>query len=181
MTNIRTFCAVALIASSSLGFELLQTSVLSALYFNNLVYVTVTIALLGFGTSGVVVSVLQRKLGNPERLAAFCAAGLAVSIILCIYLASALPGAFPLVSAAFKMIVSYFILAVPFVFAGGALSLLFMCHGRHIFGLYFADLAASALAAILFSLLLQPLGGPGFVWACSATALPAFLVLAPAV
>ena len=41
--NLRVCVFVALIASASLGFELLQTPVLSALYFNNVVYMTVTI------------------------------------------------------------------------------------------------------------------------------------------
>ena len=53
--------AVAAIAGSTLGFELLQTRVLSALYFNHVVYVTVTIALMGFGISGVVISLVGRK------------------------------------------------------------------------------------------------------------------------
>jgi len=175
----RVFCAVALVASSSLGFELLQTRVLSALYYNNIVYMTVTIALLGFGLSGVLASVLYRRLEHTEQLAAFCCGALSVAIILCLFAASALPGALPTVDPVSKMIVSYFILVIPFVFAGGALSLLFMCYGMSIFGLYCVDLCASAIAAILFSLLLRPLGAAGFAWACSAAALAALAVQAP--
>ena len=176
--NPRTFCVVSLVAASSLGFELLQTKVLSALYLNNLVYMTVTIALMGLGLSGVLVSVLYRRLRKPERLAAFCCAGLAASIVLCLPAASSLPGIFPKGDPIYKMIVSYFILVIPFIFSGGALSLLFMCHGKSIFGLYSADLVASAFAAVLFSLALQPLGAPGFAWACSAGAFAAFLIQA---
>ena len=140
--SLRICVFVALIASASLGFELLQTRVLSALYFNNVVYMTVTIALLGFGMSGVMASVLQRRVANTDRVAVLCAAGLGLSIPLCILLASALPGFFPKIPALYKMIVSYFILVIPFVFAGGALSLVFMGHGKRIFVLYFADLGA---------------------------------------
>ena len=70
----------------------------------------------------------------------------------------------PQVPSLYKMIASYFILVIPFLFAGGALSLIFMGHGKRIFALYFADLCASAVAAILFSLLLRPLGGANFAW-----------------
>jgi MFS family permease len=180
-TSPRIFCAVALVASSSLGFELLQTRVLSALYFNNLVYMTVTIALLGFGFSGVLASVMYRRLKNPERQAALCCAGLSVSIILCLCAASALPGMLPGATPELKMIISYFILIIPFVFAGAAISLLLMCHGNSVFGLYCADLGASALAAILFSLLLRPLGPARLAWAYSASAAAALVLQAPVV
>jgi hypothetical protein len=93
--SLRVCVFVALIASASLGFELLQTRVLSALYFNNVVYMTVTIALLGFGMSGVLASVLQRRLANTDRLAVLCAAGLGLSIPPCLCVASALPGMMP--------------------------------------------------------------------------------------
>ena len=63
------------------------------------------------------------------------------------------------------MIISYFVLVVPFLFAGAALSLIFMGHGKNIFRLYFADLCASAIAAILFGVLLLPLGGYNFALA----------------
>lgn len=176
--SLRVCVFVALVASASLGFELLQTRVLSALYFNNVVYMTVTIALLGFGMSGVMASVLQRRMANANRLAVLCAAGLGLSIPLCILLASALPGVFPQIPALYKMILSYFILVIPFVFAGGALSLIFMGYGKRIFALYFADLCASAVAAILFSLLLWPLGGANFAWLCAAAAFAAFVIMA---
>jgi hypothetical protein len=177
--NVRVCLFVALVASASLGFELLQTRVLSALYFNNVVYMTVTIALLGFGMSGVMASVLQRRVTDTDRLAVLCAACLGLSIPLCILVASALPELFPMVPALYKMIASYFILVIPFVFAGGALSLVFMGHGKRIFALYFADLSASAVAAIFFSLLLWPLGGANLAWLCAAAAFAAFVVLAP--
>jgi hypothetical protein len=175
----RTFAVVALVAAASMGFELVQTRVLSALYFNNLVYMTVTIALLGFGVSGVLAAILYRRLRGPEDAAALLCGGLGLSIPLCLCAASSLPGAFPEVNPVIKMIVSYFILVVPFVCGGGALALTFMRYGSAIFGLYWADLSASAATAVLFSLLLRPLGAPDFAWLCSAAAVAAFALAAP--
>ena len=56
-------------ALAALCLELVQTRVLSVLYYNNIVYLTVTVALGGFGISGVFVSIFSRKLKNPEKLA----------------------------------------------------------------------------------------------------------------
>ncbi len=180
-SGYRTYLFVALVAAASIGFELLQTRVLSALYFDNVVYMTVTIALLGYGISGVMASILERRVENPDRIAVLCSAGFAVSVVVCIHIASALPGAFPRVPAVYKMIISYFVLVVPFMFAGAALSLIFMGHGKSIFGLYFADLCASAIAAVLFSVLLWPLGGYNFAWLCAAAGVIAFALRAPGV
>jgi spermidine synthase len=178
-SGLRLCIFVVLVASASLGFELLQTRVLSALYFNNVVYMTVTIALLGYGISGVLSSLLYHRIVNPDRIAAYCAAGMAISMLFSIYVASSLPAILQGIPALYKMILSYFLLVIPFLFSGGALSLIFMSHGKDIFGLYFLDLVASALVIVLFGLLLWPVGGPNFVWICAAVSLSAFLLQLP--
>jgi len=48
-------------ALAALALELIQTRVLSVLYYNNIVYLTVTVALLGFGISGVFVSIFPES------------------------------------------------------------------------------------------------------------------------
>ena len=155
--------AVAAIAGSTLGFELLQTRVLSALYFNHVVYATVTIALMGFGISGVVISLVGRKvLANAQKLAALFTGGLAVGMFLCLYVASHLPEMFGSVSSIVKLFLSYIVLVIPFLCAGAALGLLFMANGARIHKLYMIDLVASAFAALAFCLLLRPLGAANF-------------------
>jgi hypothetical protein len=72
--------AVACIAGATMGIELVQTRVLSYLYYNHVVYLTVTIALLGFGVSGVLVSLFSKRLKDTDGLASGFAGLFAVSI-----------------------------------------------------------------------------------------------------
>src|SRR4051812_4814795 len=84
--------AVGAIAGATLGFELLQTKVLSALYYNHVVYLTVAIALMGFGISGVLISLAgKRLLSNARRLATLATGALAVSMFVCLAAASHVP------------------------------------------------------------------------------------------
>ena len=44
--GLSTYILVACVAGSSLGLELIQTRILSFLYYNHVAYITVTVALL---------------------------------------------------------------------------------------------------------------------------------------
>jgi spermidine synthase len=170
--------AVGAIAGATIGFELLQTKVLSALYYNHAVYVTVAIALMGFGISGVVVALLgTRLLDRARRLAALCAAALAVSMFASLGIASHVPDWLGGLPPSAKLMISYAILVVPFLFAGSSIGLLFMANGARIHTLYMVDLVLSAAFVLAFCLLLEPLGAAGFAWACIGTALAASLLL----
>lgn len=172
---------VALVAGATIGLELVQTRVLSVLYYNHVVYLTVTIALMGFGISGVAVSLAAGGIHHPERLIGRLLLGFAVSVATCIALASRvplwIPGAGPIV----KLSISYLVLVVPFVFSGAVLGLIFMTQSRRVHALYGADLAASALVVILFGLAFQHLGANGFILACALAALLAYLLFGAAV
>lgn len=66
--GLSTYMLVACVAGSSLGLELIQTRILSFLYYNHVAYITVTVALLGFGISGVLVSLFSSRSLHPERM-----------------------------------------------------------------------------------------------------------------
>lgn len=170
--------AVGAIAGATIGFELLQTKVLSALYYNHAVYVTVAIALMGFGISGVAISLAgARLLPKARNLAALCAAGLAAGMFLSLGIASHVPTWLGDLPPATKLILSYAILVVPFLFAGAAIGFLFMANGTRIHTLYMVDLVVSAAFVLGFVLLLEPLGAAGFAWTCIGVALAASLIL----
>jgi len=60
---------MAICSASGIAIELVLTRVLSVMYWQSLVYVVITIALLGFGASGTVLAIapaLQR--GNLKTL-----------------------------------------------------------------------------------------------------------------
>jgi spermidine synthase len=171
----KTF-VVACIAGATMGIELVQTRVLSYLYFNHVVYLTVTIALLGFGMSGVLVSLMSTRIVAVERAISKAIALFAFSIPISMFLASSLPSVLPMMGPIYKLILSYLFLIPPFMFAGSALGLLFMSNAERMYQLYFADLAASAVGALCFVFMLQPLGAGGLIWLCVGGAFLGYVI-----
>ena len=143
----RLYLVVFCVAFATLALELLQTRVLSFLFWNHVVYLTVTVALLGFGISGVLVSLLSRRVVNPDHWAALSLGGFAVSSFVSLRFVSFVPQIFPagrtISGTAIQLLVCYGVMVVPFLFSGTTLGLLFMAHARRIHRLYFTDLAAS--------------------------------------
>ena len=174
--ELKTSAVVACIAGSTMGVELVQTRMLSYLYYNHVVYLTVTVALLGFGVSGVLVSLFSKKIADVDSLASVFAGGFAVSVPISLTIAGHLPQVAPLAPPLLKLMLSYLLLVPPFMLAGATLGLLFMRNSARMYAIYFADLVASALSAMAFVFLLRPLGGGNFIWLCTAVALLGFLI-----
>jgi spermidine synthase len=171
----KSYVLVACTAAASLGLELIQTRILSFLYYNHVVYLTVTIALLGFGISGVLVSLFASRSSRPLRMISLLAGGFVVSSFACLAAVSRIPGYFPQASTTDKLILSYVALTTPFLFSGGVVGWVFMLGARSIGRLYATDLACSSGAVIAFLLLLWPLGADWFVWICTGIALIGFI------
>jgi hypothetical protein len=169
------YALVGCVAAASLGLELMQTRILSFLYYNHVVYLTVTIALLGFGISGVFVSLFGARTAHPERMISLLAAGFAVSAFGCLGVVSRIPGWFPEAPTTAKLVVSYIALTIPFLFSGAVLGWTFMVRAQSIGRLYALDLACSSGAVMAFLLLLWPLGGDWFLWLSTGLGLAGFL------
>ena len=160
----------------ALGLELIQTRILSFLYYNHVVYLTVTIALLGFGISGVFVSLFASRSAQPDRSIALLAGAFVISSFVCLGAVSRIPQYFPAAPTTTKLILSYLALTLPFLFSGGVLGWIFMLRAKSIGKLYAVDLACSSGAVMAFLLLLWPLGGDYFVWLCTGVAFTGFMV-----
>ena len=173
--GLRSYVLVACVAGASLGLELIQTRILSFLYYNHVAYLTVTVVLLGFGISGVFVSLFASRSRNPERTISLLAAGFVISSFVCLGAVSRIPAAFPHAPTAAKLILSYLALVIPFLFSGAVLGWVFMIRATRIGRLYAADLASSSGAVMAFLLLLWPLGADWFVWSCAGLAFAGFL------
>jgi len=174
------YIATAAAAGSTLCLQLVQTRVLSALYYNHLVYITVTVALLGFGISGVLVAILSSRIKSLVNLAAAGLAGFAISVPVCVGISSYLPVLTDERFILFKLFLSYLLLTIPFIFSGITLASIFMVGGKIIHRLYFVDLVSSALGTVFFVLALTPLGAEGLLWCSSLTTILAFLVICQA-
>jgi spermidine synthase len=170
-----TYLAMFCLAWAMMTLQLTQTRILSWIYYNHVVYLTVTIALLGFGVSGVVIALVAKQGRRLEVWTLAAAGGFAVSIPACIRLASLSTTLFDKTGEQLKLLFCYGVLVVPFVFAGAAIGLLLLQGAKRVHNLYFVDLAASGIGALGFTLLLRPLGAPALIWAASACALVAFV------
>ncbi|MCD6452076.1 MAG: hypothetical protein J7L64_06935 [Acidobacteria bacterium] len=157
----RLYLAVFLISVSLLSFELLQTRILSVIFWNHLVYLTVTIALLGFGIAGAFLSIFSEKLlRRRETVLSLSSLLYALSLPSAVFLMTLLPTIGSRLSVFAKLVISYNLLVIPFFFAGLAVSLVFTGFSERINRLYFANMVGSGVGAVLFIFLIEPLGAP---------------------
>ncbi|CDZ76493.1 Spermidine synthase [Legionella massiliensis] len=175
-TSLPVYILVGCLAAATMGIELVQTRILSFLYYNNIVYLTVTIALLGFGISGVLVSLFADKAKNKQLVLSLLTLGSVFSPLICLFFVSRIPEYFQSYNFNIgKLLSSYILLVIPFLFFGAALGWIFMHHAKSINRLYATDLVCSSLAVVAFVFLLYPLGADWFLWLCSAIVLFGFI------
>jgi hypothetical protein len=154
------YTTVAVTSGSALLFELFQTRILSFIFWNHIVYLAISIALLGFGVSGTVVSWITRKpIANLAKTIARLCACLSLSFILAVLAIAVLfPRCLRESSPESKLTFCYLVSIPPFIFAGSILALLFSYGGEPMGRLYGTDLAAASVGCALFFLLLPSLG-----------------------
>lgn len=146
-------------------FEFTLTRILSFIFWNHLVYLTVTVALLGFGISGTLVAVFgrDRPLADP-RFQGHLWFGLGLSMLITLPVASSGLAVLAMAPPWLKLGTLYIFYVVPFVFSGAILSSLFAAVTTHSVGrLYAADLLASGAACVAFYFLLPSLGAQALV------------------
>src|ERR1041384_795650 len=129
------------LAWSMMTLQLTQTRILSWIFYNHVVYLTVTVALLGFGVSGVVIGLLAKQGRNLARWTLAAAGGFALSIPVCVRVASLAPLLVVGDHEVIKLLFCYAVLVVPFVFAGAAIGLLLLQGAKHVHTLFFLALA----------------------------------------
>jgi hypothetical protein len=154
---------------SSLLFELSLTRVFSVTLWYHFGFLIISTALLGFGVSGVLLSIWRRLREEYQldrtlsRLSLF----LGLSIIGSYWLLQKIPfDPFSLYKDKWQLLympVSYILVATPFFFTGLALSLLFSRAPLQINRLYAFDLAGAALGCLAIVITISRFGGGGSV------------------
>ncbi|MFO0970403.1 MAG: hypothetical protein U0793_33060 [Gemmataceae bacterium] len=163
--------SVALASLSTLLFELTQTRILSYIFWNHIVYLTVALALLGFGISGALVAVFsaKRDLFTPRIMARlWCGFGLSMFAAVALT-AWVLPLLHALPTPA-KLAFCYLVFVFPFVFSGAILTVTFSA-SRRVGRLYAVDLLCAGLGCVLFFWVLPALGAVFLVLVLMALAL----------
>ena len=143
---------VLTVSASVLGYELVLMRALSLAWWHHFAYMVVSVALLGFGVSGVAVWAARRWLERHRDAAlVVLAIGFAVSVPASFALSQVVP--FDVFQLAWDrwqlalLAVHYVVLFVPFLFGASCLGLVFVCEPSRAHGVYFWNLVGSALGA----------------------------------
>ena len=116
--------SIAIAAIITILFELTSTRILSFIFWNHLVYLTITIALLGFGISGTLLAMSSGNgLLEQKSLPSKLWFGLGISLLLALFSTSSTIRAFAGFPSWVKLAYCYLVYVIPFIFTGALISL----------------------------------------------------------
>lgn len=159
---------VFLVALSSLLLELTLIRVFDILWYPNMAYMIITLAVFSFGLAGVFLSV--KPISNNRSIWKVLSAATLAMAICALLMQPAidrLPFDYNLlngdksVETITNFFLIYLVVCVPFFFAGLTLSLVFSHYTQQIQKLYFWDLLGAALGCVLLIPLLPRIGAVG--------------------
>ena len=173
MNRRRIFLGISLITLSVLMLELSLTRLFSATMYYHFAFMAISLALFGSGASGVFIYIVQRGL-KPERTGQWLSAAamlFALSNLFALYVILANPLTFETgPENYYRLARIYGAAALPFFFAGCAVTLAITRLATEISRLYLFDLAGAALGCLLLIPVLNLLGAINIVLLVSALA-----------
>lgn len=183
-TGLRTTGpAIALIAGSVMVFELSLIRIFSFITWHHFAFMVISVALLGFGLSGVVLELWPAS-GRPHgRRAALYAALFAFTGLAAVAVTTRLRVDLLQISRdptqIAGLLASYLVLLLPFTFAGLAVVTLLGSERRRVHLIYGLDLLGAALGCLLMVFWTGQLRVEGMLMVAAALALASSALLAP--
>lgn len=172
---------IGLVSCAVLFLELLLTRIFSVTMFYHLSFMVVSLAMLGLGASGLMVS-LWPGVFRRERLWAHLAAGavlLAATGVFAVGVAFRVPVSLELTTANWlRVALIYGLCAIPFAAGGLVVALILTHHTTRVNRLYGFDLGGAALGCLGFIPATDWLGAPTAVLAGATVAAVAGAILA---
>lgn len=170
----RIYLGLFFMALTTLMLELTLVRVFDVIWYSNMAYMVITLAMFCFGLSGVYSSILPVKNETRVRFYLSLLAFLLGVTALCILPAmNLLPFNFRLlyrepVKGMTYFLMMYFMLALPFFLSGLAFTIVFSKFSGRIQALYFWDLVGAAIGCIILVPLLPEIGPGGLLFlACT--------------
>jgi len=154
--------------------EVLLTRIFSFTIWYHLAYLTISTALLGFGAAGSILAAFPGlRERHPHRLAAVCAAGSGIALLLAMAWVAPRPlNPDQLLSEplAFSVdLLGYYVaVAIPFLLAGIAIATPLATYPAQVDRLYAADLLGAGIGCVGAVAALTWLDGPGAICVCAA-------------
>ncbi len=165
------FLGISLITLSVLMLELSLTRLFSATMYYHFAFMAISLALFGSGASGVFIYIVQRGL-KPERTGQWLSAAtilFALSNLFSLYVILANPLTFETgPENYYRLARIYGACALPFFFAGCAVTLAITRLAKEISKLYLFDLAGAAVGCLLLIPVLNTIGAINIVLLVSA-------------
>ncbi|MBX7042040.1 MAG: hypothetical protein K1X85_03965 [Ignavibacteria bacterium] len=167
------YAGIFVTAMSTLLLEFTLTRVLSVSLWYHFAFMIISIALLGFGISGVVLFRSKRLAKIPSgKLLSVLGVIYGFSVIAGFILFNRIPfDPFSLLSDPVQFVylpLYYLLITIPFFFAGLIISAILTRYKPQVSSLYFADLVGAGLACVVFALVMPALGGSGSIVAAAA-------------
>jgi MFS family permease len=154
---------IFLMSFAVLLVELLLTRIFSVTLYYHLSFMVVSLAMLGFGASGLLINLFQKRFagGKVEAVLCFAAMLFAVSTVIAVGVAFRLPISLTLTKVnLLRFGLIYLFCVVPFLAGGLVVALILKHRLEQANRLYFFDLLGAALACMLFIPLTNWLGAP---------------------
>ncbi len=166
---IKTAFGVFCIALASLLLEINLIRVFDVLWYPNMAYMVITLAVFSFGLAGVFLAI--RPIKNTDNLwltLSVITALMAVWVLHMQWAIDRLPFDYNLLNDRFgemavNFLLIYVVICVPFFLAGLVLSIVFTHYAKQIRRLYFWDLIGAALGCVLLIPLLPKVGTTGIL------------------
>ncbi len=185
--NRSTLAGLGVIAGASILFELTLTRLISVALWYPFAFVSLGVAVLGFGCAAAAVAIWPKlRLGDDDLAMAYGALGFAITVALGYPLWNNLPLA-PLSlstdpSQWWWMALFLLIIGLPFVGAGFFVARVFISAPAKAPLLYGVDLAGAAIGVVIYVLTEPVMGAPGTLFIAAAFGvIAALLVWVPAV
>ncbi len=146
--------SVALLSVTVLAYEILLMRLFSIIQWHHFAYMVISLALLGYGVSGTVVTLLrERLLRHFAGVYTGSISAFALGSVFCFLLAQQVPFNAELVlwdaRQLLWLLVLYLLLAAPFMFAATALALALMRFSHMVGRVYAFDLVGAGLGGLL--------------------------------
>jgi hypothetical protein len=160
------YVGIALIAMSTLMFELLLVRIFSVTLWYHFAFMAISIAMLGMGAGGIYVYLFAPARSTTDTLRRLSVWALVFSatifIALCVQLQTRFVPSFSLKS--FLLLGQiYMVIGVPFFFGGLCISLILTQFSKQVSKLYFADLVGAGIGCFMVIPALSLLSGPSAI------------------
>ena len=156
------------VSFATLLLEFTMTRILSVSLWYHFAFMIISVALLGFGISGVVFSISKKLQSvNTEKLLTILSMCFGASIIICFLIMNLIPfDPFSLFADSIQLLylpVYYLLITIPFFFSGLIISILLSKFKKEVSKLYFYDLTGAGLSCFAFVFLIPIFGGNGLI------------------